>query len=86
MTGENAPIGRRAARPGPVLCLIGAVVGAVGLLGWITGISFLTTLVPGQPQMKANTALSLLLLGAAGTLRHTKRPPARCASWRARQR
>ena len=37
---------------------------------------------PGQPQMKANTALSLLLLGAAGCLRHRRRPHARRASWR----
>ena len=41
---------RRAASLGRVLCLIGAAVGALGLLGWIMGVSFLTTLVPGQPR------------------------------------
>ena len=66
---EALLLGRRAASLGRVLCLIGAAVGALGLLGWITGVSFLTTMIPGQPQMKVNTALSLLLLGVAGTLR-----------------
>src|SRR3954466_375707 len=63
-------LGRRAASLGRVLCLIGAAVGALGLFGWVTGLSHLTTLVPGHPHMKANTALSLLLLGVAGILRH----------------
>ena len=72
---EALLLGRRAASLGRVLCLIGAALGAVGLLGWITGLSFLTTLVPGQPQMKANTALSLLLLGVAGALRHDETAP-----------
>ena len=45
------------------------------MLGWIMGVPFLTTLVPGQPEMKANTALSLLLLGVAGTLRHRETAP-----------
>jgi len=47
----------------------------MGLLGWITGISFLTTVVPGEPQMKANTAVSLLLLGVAAALRRHEAAP-----------
>jgi hypothetical protein len=61
------------------------VAGAVGLLGWITGVPFLTTLVTGQPQMKANTALCLLLLGVAEPWATKKVPRARCAPWRARR-
>ncbi len=72
---EAVRLGRGAARLGRVLCLIGAAFGAAGLLGWSLGISFLTTLVPGQPDMKANTALSLLLLGVAGALRHQETAP-----------
>lgn len=72
---EEARLARRAASLGRVLCSIGAAVGAVGLLGWIMGVSYLTTLVPGQPQMRANTALSLLLLGVAGSLSHHETVP-----------
>jgi PAS domain S-box-containing protein len=72
---EMLGLGRRAARLGRVLCLIGAAVGAMGLFGWITGLSHLTTLIPGHPNMKANTALSLLLLGLAGILRHQEVAP-----------
>jgi PAS domain S-box-containing protein len=57
------------ARAGSALCLAGATLGAAGLLGWIAGIPFLTVIVPGQPQMKANTAVTLLLVGVAGALR-----------------
>jgi PAS domain S-box-containing protein len=44
-------------------------LGAVGVIGWLTGLTWLTVIVPGQPQMKANTALALLLVGIAGALR-----------------
>ncbi len=60
---------------GFTLCLIGAGLGAVGLAGWITGISSLTTLVPGQSQMKPNTAVSLLLIGLAGAVRWNESAP-----------
>ncbi|MES1204972.1 MAG: PAS domain S-box protein [Pseudomonadota bacterium] len=72
---EALLVGRRAARWGPVLCLIGAAAGAIGLLGWIIGLPFLRTLVPGEPDMKINTALSLVLLGVAGALRYRETPP-----------
>ena len=72
---EAALLGRRAANLGRTLCLIGAAIGALGLLGWFAGISFLTRLVPSQPQMMVNTGLSLLLLGVAGALRHREAAP-----------
>ncbi|HMC56035.1 MAG TPA: PAS domain S-box protein, partial [Gemmatimonadaceae bacterium] len=53
-------IGRR-------LCLAGAALGAIGLLGWLTAASRLYTLLPGQPAMP-NTTLALTLTGAAGVL------------------
>ncbi len=60
----------RAARAGPWLCLGGAALGALGLFGWVTGTSLLTTLIPSQPPMMPSTALGVLLVGVAGALRH----------------
>ena len=57
------------ARTGRWLCLAGATAGGLGLLGGILGVRFLTTIVPGGPQMVPNTALGLLLVGGAGALR-----------------
>jgi PAS domain S-box-containing protein len=71
----TSPLGSRTANAGRVLCLIGAALGAIGLLGWITRIWFLTIIVPGAPQMKANTAISLLLLGVAAALRRHETAP-----------
>src|SRR5262245_4216774 len=56
-------------RMGRWLCLLGASLGAVGLMGWFSGFLPLTTLIPGQPVMAPNTALALLLLGGAAALR-----------------
>jgi PAS domain S-box-containing protein len=57
----------------------GAVVGAIGvvvLAGWILGATLLTSVVPGLPAMKPNTALSFVLLGAAIVLlARTPAPP-----------
>jgi PAS domain S-box-containing protein len=72
---EALLLGRRAARLGLVLCLIGAAIGALGLLGWFAGIPFLTRLGPSQPQMRVNTGLSLLLLGVAAALRGRETAP-----------
>ena len=47
------------------LALIAAGIGAVCFAGWAFGIDALTRLHPGWVTMKANTALSLLLAGAA---------------------
>jgi PAS domain S-box-containing protein len=49
--------------------LFGAAVGAVGLLGWLTSTDALIRLLPDQPRMMPNTAIALLSLGIAGTLR-----------------
>jgi len=63
---------------GRALCIGGAALGALGLLGWIAGRESLTVILPGQqPSMKPNTALALLLIGGAGALRH----PAGAAGW-----
>lgn len=63
---------RRSAAAGRRLCLAGAALGALGLLGWITGATRLTAVLPGQPPMMPNTALALLLIGAAGALRRSR--------------
>lgn len=47
----------------------GAVLGALGLLGWITGPSWLTTIIPDQPAMPPNTAVGLIAIATAGFLR-----------------
>ena len=62
----------RFGRLGRLLCLGGAALGALGLIGWFTGASALTTIVPGQPPMMANTAVGLLAIGLAGALRQPK--------------
>ena len=56
------------------LCLAGATLGALGLIGHIVGLDVLTTLLPGQPAMMPNTALGLLLIGCAGALRQSVFP------------
>jgi PAS domain S-box-containing protein len=61
-------------RPGLWLCVAGATLGAVGLLGHILGLNVLTTIVPGQPAMMPNTALGLVLIGSAGALRQSPSP------------
>ncbi len=70
----NGPNGPRIARIGQRLCLGGAALGALGLLGRVTDTAFLVTVVPGQPPMMPNTALGLLLIGSAGALRRPRDP------------
>ena len=50
-------------RVGRWCCLAGAAFGALGLVGWLTGISALAGFLPGQPPMMPNTAVALLLTG-----------------------
>jgi PAS domain S-box-containing protein len=50
------------------LCMGGAGLGVIGLIGWLTGLDVLVTIIPGQPPMMPNTAVALLLLGIAGAL------------------
>lgn len=47
-----------------------AVVGGLGLVGWVTGIEALKSVLPGLPTMKANTALGFLSLGLTLVLFH----------------
>ncbi|HEY6562329.1 MAG TPA: PAS domain S-box protein [Polyangiaceae bacterium] len=61
--------GSHHARVGWQLCVAGAALGALGLLGWMAGISAFTTVIPGEPAMMPNTAMALLLIGAAGAMR-----------------
>jgi len=56
----------RIVRASAWLCLGGATLGAVGLFGWVSGLSGLTTIVAGLPPMMPKTALALLLMGGAG--------------------
>jgi PAS domain S-box-containing protein len=72
----SAPAGERAAhyrsrcaRSGRWFCLAGVAVGALGLIGGIAGVDRLTSVIPGEPAMMPNTALGLILIGAAGALR-----------------
>jgi PAS domain S-box-containing protein len=44
----------------------------MGLIGWASGTSWLTTLVPALPPMVPNTAVALLLLGGAAAARQAR--------------
>lgn len=66
--------GRVAWRAGTAGSVLVMLVGATVLAGWATGIAALTSLAPGLVSMKANTALSFVLLGVAvWTLRRNSR-------------
>ncbi|HUJ47086.1 MAG TPA: ATP-binding protein [Rhizomicrobium sp.] len=56
-------------RLGVALCLAGAGLGAIGLLGWLIDRQQLLTIVPGYPVMVPNTSLSLIAIGVVGALR-----------------
>lgn len=56
------------ARVGTLLCVGGAALGVLGLVGSLTGTLLLTTVVPGQPPMMPLTGFALALLGFAGAL------------------
>jgi hypothetical protein len=63
-----------APRPVLWLCIAGATLGAVGLLGHILSSNVLIAIVPRQPAMMPNTALGLVLIGSAGALRQLPSP------------
>jgi PAS domain S-box-containing protein len=56
------------ARVGRSLCVAGGLLGAIGLLGWISGVVVLTTFLPGQPVMQPNTGAALVFIAVAGWL------------------
>lgn len=56
-------------RLGLWLCLGGALLGAIGLAGVLTGVQFLRTLVPGQSPALPNSAMGVIAAGVAGALR-----------------
>ena len=83
--GVPAATEPHAARLGPALCLGGALLGAVGLLGWLAGVDVLVTLVPGLAPIMPNAAMAFMLLGVAAALRRANIRDARrggCGSWR----
>src|SRR5215467_972215 len=57
-------------RVGCRLCIGSAIIGAIGLVGAIVGAGVLTRIIPGEPAISSSAALALILLGAAGALRH----------------
>src|SRR5688572_20674093 len=66
--------GFRTATLGRLLCFAGAALGVLGLVGWTTGVTALTTFIPGRPTMMPNTALALALIGVAGGLQDRATP------------
>jgi PAS domain S-box-containing protein len=56
----NASVG-----PARVAAVLTLFLGVVSLAGWILGADTFTSLIPGAVQMKANTALAILLCGTA---------------------
>src|SRR5947209_9904950 len=51
--------------------ILAAALGALALLGWVLGLDYLKSIVPGQASVNPLSALGLLLLGAAlWLLRH----------------
>ena len=50
-------------RLGRAICLVGASLGAFGLVAWLVGMERVLTVIPGLPPMMPNSAFALLLLG-----------------------
>lgn len=65
----TAQAGARVTRLGLGLGLAGAAIAGAGLLAWLLGIGTASALLPGRPWMMPNTALTLLIAGAATALR-----------------
>lgn len=71
---SGATSARHVARAGGWLCLAGAALGTLGVLGWITGRTYLPALFPDEPPMMPNTSVALILLGLSGALLCEERP------------
>ena len=59
---RSALIERIASRVPAIICI---VIGGVGMMGWGLGVEFLKNPLPGQVDMKTNTALCFILGGLA---------------------
>ena len=74
-------VSRRSAQQASTFAFVAGVVViafcAIALAGWIAGIEALKSVVPGLPQMKANSAIFLALVAAAicVAVRAENRPP-----------
>jgi PAS domain S-box-containing protein len=66
-----------------ISCAIVSIVGCLGLIGWVFDIAFFKQIVPGLATMKANTALSFVLAGAALACLHAG-PSRRLTRWAGR--
>jgi signal transduction histidine kinase len=55
------------------LCLAGAAIGALAIVGWLTHSAWATRFVPGQPAMQPPAAIAALLVGLAGALKSEAR-------------
>jgi PAS domain S-box-containing protein len=64
MPNTSYPLGIRAV-PARLAAAVTMLFGVAGLVGWTFHVQALTSMVPGAVEMKANTALSLLLCGTA---------------------
>ena len=71
---DNPPSDLRATRLGRALCLVGASLGALGILAWLLGMERVLTVFSGLPPMMPNSAAGLLLLGIAGAMILAERP------------
>lgn len=67
------------------LCVVTAIFAAVTLAAWMLGLPvILRSIIPGAIEMKANTAICLLLLCAALTIRACISQQSRLAQWSGR--
>src|ERR1700736_4530110 len=64
MPPKGQSLGNRAV-PARVAATVTTLFGLVALAGWVFHIPTLTSVLPGAVQMKANTAVALILCGAA---------------------
>jgi len=53
---------------GRSLCVAGAILGALGFLGWFWKMPLLFMALPGRPMMMPNTAVALILVGTIGAV------------------
>jgi hypothetical protein len=68
MQTGNPTIESRITWLGRALCLIGAILGGLGIVAWLLGMKRVLTVFPGLPPMMPNSAIALLLLGIAAAL------------------